>query len=97
MVAYLGNIKFERQGSFSNGIGNFLKKAISGEGTTMMKATGTGKLYLADFGKKIRVLLLENEAICVNGNDVLAHELALKSDITMLKSVAGMLSGGLFK
>lgn len=73
------------------------KKAISGEGAKLMKAEGTGRLYLADEGKKVRILYLENEAICVNGNDVLAHETAVKSDITMLKSVAGMLSGGLFQ
>ena len=97
MVSYVGNIKFERQGALSGGIGNFLKKAISGEGTTMMKATGNGRLYVADCGKKIRVLYLENESICVNGNDILAHEIAVKSDITMLKSMAGMLSGGLFQ
>jgi uncharacterized protein (AIM24 family) len=52
---------------------------------------------VADCGKKVRILYLENEVICVNGNDVLAHESGIKSDITMLKSMAGMLSGGLFQ
>lgn len=97
MVAYVGEIKFERRGMLSGGVGNFLKKALSGEGTTMMKATGSGRLYVADYGKKVRVLYLENESINVNGNDVLAHEEAIKSDIKMLKSIAGMMSGGLFQ
>lgn len=97
MVAYVGNIKFERESMLSGGLSNMFKKAISGEGAKLMKAEGTGRLYLADEGKKVRILYLENEAICVNGNDVLAHETAIKSDITMLKSVAGMLSGGLFQ
>ncbi|MFN0204169.1 MAG: AIM24 family protein [Bacteroidia bacterium] len=97
MVAYLGNIKFERQGLMSQGLGNLFKKAFSGEGTTLMKCEGTGKLYLADAGKKIRVLYLENEGICVNGNDVLAYEAGIQSEIKMLKSIAGMLSGGLFQ
>lgn len=97
MVSYIGNVRFERQGMMSQGLGNLLKKAISGEGTRMMKAQGTGRVYVADVGKKVRVLYLENEAICVNGNDVLAYEDGMKCDITMLKSVAGMMSGGLFQ
>lgn len=97
MVGYVGNINFERQSMMSGGLGNLLKKAISGEGTKLMKAEGTGKLYVADSGKKVRILYLNNESLCVNGNDVLAHDQSIKSDITMLKSIAGMLSGGLFQ
>lgn len=97
MVAYDGNIKFEREGMLSKGIGNFLKKAVSGEGTTMMVAKGSGRVYVADFAKKIRILYLENESVNVNGNDVLAHEESIKSDITMMKSVAGVVGGGLFQ
>lgn len=34
----------------------------------------TGRVYAADFGEKERELYgLENEAINVNGNDILAH------------------------
>lgn len=97
MVGYTGNINFERQGMLSGGLGNLLKKAISGEGTKLMKAEGTGKLYVADAGKRVRILYLNNETVCVNGNDVLAHEQSIKSDITMLKSIAGVMSGGLFQ
>lgn len=97
MVGYVGNINFERQSMMSGGLGNLLKKAISGEGTKLMKAEGTGKLYVADSGKKVRILYLNKESLCVNGNDVLAHDQSIKSDITMLKSIAGMLSGGLFQ
>lgn len=97
MVSYIGNINFERQGMLAGGLGNILKKAISREGSKLMKAEGTGRLYVADSGKKVRILHLNNEAICVNGNDVLAHDQSVKSDITMLKSVAGMMAGGLFQ
>ncbi|SHK72983.1 AIM24 family protein [Chryseobacterium polytrichastri] len=97
MVGYVGKINFERQGIMSGGIGNFLKKAISGEGSKLMKAEGTGRLYIADAGKRVRILYLNNESVCVNGNDVLAHENSIKSNITMLKSIAGALSGGLFQ
>jgi uncharacterized protein (AIM24 family) len=84
MVGYVGGINFERQGMLAGGIGNLLKKAISGEGSKLMKAEGNGKLYVADAGKKVRILYLNNESVCVNGNDVLAHEQNIKSDITML-------------
>ncbi len=97
MVAYDGNIKFVREGMFSKGFGNLLKKAVTGEGTTMMKTSGTGKVYVADYGKRIRILYLENEAINVNGNDILAHEDNVKSEIKMMKSVAGIMGGGLFQ
>lgn len=97
MVAYTGNIKFEREGMLSGGLGKFLKKTLTGEGTKLMKAEGSGRLYVADSGKKVQILQMDNESICVNGNDVLAHDQSLKSDITMLKSIAGMMAGGIFQ
>ncbi|QNR84840.1 AIM24 family protein [Pedobacter riviphilus] len=97
MVAYIGNIDFKREGLLSKGLGSLLKKAISGEGTSLMHATGTGKLYLADEGKKVKIIKLQNEAVFVNGNDVLALEENIKNEIKMLKSIAGMMSGGLFQ
>ncbi|TCD15728.1 AIM24 family protein [Pedobacter psychrodurus] len=97
MVAYIGNIDFKREGLLSKGLGGLLKKAISGEGTSLMHATGTGKLYLADEGKKVKIIKLQNESVFVNGNDVLALEEGIKNEIKMLKSIAGMMSGGLFQ
>lgn len=97
MVAYTGAIDYKREGMMDQGLGNLFKKALTGEGAKLMIASGTGKLYLADEGKKVKVILLQNEAIFVNGNDVLAFEKNIKNDIKMLKSVAGMLSGGLFQ
>ena len=97
MVAYTGNINYKREGMLDQGLGNLLKKAITGEGAKLMIADGTGKLYLADEGKKVKVIKLNNEAIFVNGNDVLAFEQSIKNDIKILKSVAGMMSGGLFQ
>jgi uncharacterized protein (AIM24 family) len=96
MTAYAGEIKFEREGILEQGLGNFFKKAISGEGAKLTKASGRGKLYLADGGKKVTILQLNGEAICVNGNDVLAFEQQLTFDLKMMRKVAAMLSGGLF-
>ncbi|NOX99315.1 MAG: AIM24 family protein [Verrucomicrobia bacterium] len=96
MVAYHGEIKFTREKALDQGIGNLLKKAISGEGMRITYADGVGKLYLADAGKKVSVINLQGESIFINGNDVLAFEPSLDHKITMMKKVAAMLSGGLF-
>lgn len=96
MVAYRGAVKFTRQGVLEQGLGNLLKKAVSGEGTQMMKMEGNGRVYVADAGKKITLLRLGGETIFVNGNDVLAYEDGIQSDIKMMRKVSGMVSGGLF-
>ncbi|MEI5907273.1 AIM24 family protein [Bacillus spongiae] len=96
MISYRGDIKFVREGILEHGIGKFFKKALTGEGTSLMKASGNGKLYLADQGKKISIINLEGESIYVNGNDLLAFESNLDWDIKLMKKVAGMLAGGLF-
>ncbi|MDR1075144.1 MAG: AIM24 family protein [Xanthomonadaceae bacterium] len=96
MVARSGEIRFTRQGLLEQGLGTLLKKAVSGEGMALMKAEGKGRLYLADSGKEITLLRLENEAIFVNGNDVLAFEDGIENKITMMRKMAGIMAGGLF-
>jgi uncharacterized protein (AIM24 family) len=96
MVAYRGNLKFEREGAFEHGIGTFLKRAITGETNPLMKVNGNGVVYLADYAKHITVVKLNGESITVNGNDLLAFEPSLQWDIKFMKRVAGMLSGGIF-
>ncbi|MDQ1143211.1 uncharacterized protein (AIM24 family) [Bacillus sp. SORGH_AS 510] len=96
MVAYHGKIKFEREGILEHGLGTAFKKAITGEGASLMKAGGQGKLYLADSGKKIIILHLNNESIYVNGNDLLAFEPSIKWEIKLMKKIAGLMAGGLF-
>jgi uncharacterized protein (AIM24 family) len=96
MVAYRGDVKFSRKGTLEDGVGKFLKKAVTGEGMTLMKMEGNGRVYLADRNKRVHVLALQGESLCVNGNDLLALQSTLDWDIVMLKSVAGALSGGLF-
>ena len=96
MVAYKGQIKFTREGILEHGIGKLLKKAVSGEGTRLTKASGNGSLYLADTGKKVTILELRGESIFVNGNDLLAFEPDIRWDIKMMRKMAGMMAGGLF-
>jgi uncharacterized protein (AIM24 family) len=96
MVAYRGDVKFSRKGALEDGVGKLFKKALTGEGMTLMKMEGNGRVYLADKNKRVHVLNLANESLCVNGNDLLALQSTLEWDIVMLKSLAGALSGGLF-
>lgn len=96
MVAYRGDIKFTREGILEHGLGKMFKKAFTGEGTRLTKVEGRGQLYLADTGKKVTILSLQNESIYVNASDLLCFESTLDWDIKMLKRVAAMVAGGLF-
>jgi uncharacterized protein (AIM24 family) len=96
MVAYTGDVKFRREGTMEHGLNKFVKKAVTGESSTLMKVKGQGKVYLADMGKEITVLNLQNEKIYVNGNDLLAFEEQIDWDITMMTKGSSMMSGGLF-
>jgi uncharacterized protein (AIM24 family) len=51
---------------------------------------------VADQGKKISILNLQDESIFVNGNDLLAFEPSINWDIKLMRKVAGMMAGGLF-
>jgi uncharacterized protein (AIM24 family) len=96
MVAYTGQVKFTREGIMEQGLGKLLKKAVTGEGTPLMKVEGAGRVYLADNGKKVQVLRLQNETIFVNGNDLLAFEESVQWDITMMRRMSGWMTGGIF-
>ena len=69
-----------------------MKKAVSGEGTQLTKAEGTGK-YLADHGKKV-IARPARRSLFVNGNDLLAFEDTIDWDIRLMRRVAAMVSGG---
>jgi len=96
MIGYSGDVRFTREGILEAGVGKMFKKAITGEGTQLMKMDGRGRIYLADQGKRITILDLAGETIFVNGNDLLALEHTVTWDIKMMRRVAGMLAGGLF-
>lgn len=97
MVAYTGSVKFTREGVLEHGLGRLLKKAVTGEGMTLMRCEGAGRVYLADRGKRVQVLKLDNETVFVNGNDLLAMQDGLDWDITMMRRVSTMfVAGGLF-
>lgn len=93
MVAYQGEVDFAYQGS--GGVGKFLKKALTGEGMPMMKVTGRGDLFLADDAMEIHLINLEDDALTVNGSNVLAFDSSLTWDIKRVEG-ASMMAGGVF-
>ncbi|MBM0065511.1 AIM24 family protein [Alkalicoccobacillus gibsonii] len=96
MISYQGTIRFERERILEHGLGRAFKKSFTSEGQELMKATGNGRLFLADQGKRITILELGNQQITVNGNDLLAFEPTVEWDIEMMRKMAGLMSGGLF-
>src|ERR671939_1762746 len=94
MVAYQGDVSFEHAGS--GGLSRMVKKAVSGEGTTLMKMSGTGEVFLGDTAQDIHLLYLENDAITVNGTNLLAFDAGIDWDIRRVEGVSGMMGGGLF-
>ena len=94
MVAYQGDVSFEHAGS--GGLSRMVKKAVSGEGTTLMKMEGTGEVFLADTAQDIHLIYLENDAITVNGSNLLAFDAGIDWDIKRVEGVSGMMGGGLF-
>ena len=94
MVAYQGEVTFEHAGS--GGMGRMLKKAISGEGTQLMKMTGTGEVFLAEQAQDIHLIKLENDYITCNGANVLAFDAGIDWDIKKVEGgVAAAMAGGL--
>ena len=96
MVAYVGKMKFTREGLLDQGLGSLLKRSVTGEGARLTKAEGAGRLYLADSGKTIQILRLEGDSIYVNGSDLLAFEPTVEWEIKMMKKLAAVVSGGFF-
>ena len=82
MVAYQGDVTFEHAGS--GGMGRMLKKAVSGEGTSLMRMTGPGEVFLADQAQDIHLIYLENDTITVNGPNLLAFDAGIDWDINRL-------------
>jgi uncharacterized protein (AIM24 family) len=94
MVAYQGAVSFEHAGS--GGLGRMMKKAMTGEGTTLMKMSGSGEVFLADTAQDIHLIYLENDKITVNGPNVLAFDAGIDWDVERVQGMSGMAGGGLY-
>lgn len=92
MVAYQGSVTFVHQGS---GAARFLKKALTGEGLSLMRVEGAGDVFLADQGHHVHLLHLTNSGISINGGNVLAFSASLEWNVERVKG-GSMMTGGLF-
>src|SRR3954452_20556967 len=93
MVAYQGDVDFAYEGS--GGMAKMFKKALTGEGMSLMRVSGSGDVFLAQQADEIHLLTLEDESVTVNGANVLAFDASLAWDIRRVEG-ATMMSGGVF-
>ena len=93
MVAYQGDVRFTKQ---SSGLGRMFKSAVTGEGVTMMTCSGQGDLFLADENAEVQIMYLQDDAISVNGRNVLAFSSSIQWDIHRIQARGAAMTGGLY-
>jgi uncharacterized protein (AIM24 family) len=95
MVAYQGQMQFQALGS--GGMGKWLKQKLTGEGVPLMKIAGQGDLFLADRASDVHIIDLEgNDAITINGQNVLAFDSTIQYDIKMVQGLGMFSTAGMF-
>ncbi|CAL9620917.1 AIM24 family protein [Streptomyces sp. enrichment culture] len=93
MVAFRGNLRFDKKGQ---GVGNFLKRQVTGEGLALMSVSGQGEAWFAHEAENCFIVEIgPGDALTVNGRNVLCFDAGLHYDIGVVKG-AGMAGGGLF-
>ncbi|MFF3729673.1 AIM24 family protein [Streptomyces sp. NPDC002476] len=93
MVAYEGVIQYEPN---PPAVRQIARDWITGEGAPLMKCSGDGLLYLADYGADVVVVHLDNEALSVNGTNVLAFDAQLQWGVERVKGLAKFAGQGLW-
>ncbi|MFH5822960.1 AIM24 family protein [Georgenia sp. AZ-5] len=94
MVAYQGDVRFENKGA--GGLGKMFKSAVTGEGVDLMHCSGVGELFVADNAADVQILYLENDAVSVNGRNVLAFSSSIDWDIHRIQARGAAMTGGLY-
>ncbi|MFE0047234.1 AIM24 family protein [Streptomyces albireticuli] len=93
MIAFRGNLQFEKLGQ---GVGKFLKRAMTGEGLALMAVRGQGEVWFAHEAANCFIIdIAPGESLTVNGRNVLCFDPTLSYEIKVVKG-AGMTGGGLF-
>ncbi len=94
MVAYQGDVKFERAGT--GGMARLMKKVATGEGVKLMTVSGKGEVFLADHAQEVHLVKLSDDKITVNSQNLLAFDAGIDWDIRKVEGASGILAGGLF-
>ena len=93
MVAYEGFVQYEPN---PPAVRQMASQWITGEGAPIMKCTGDGLLYLADYGADVVPVYLNNESLSVNGSNLLAFDANLQWGVERVKGLAKFAGQGLF-
>jgi uncharacterized protein (AIM24 family) len=93
MVAYEGFVQYEPN---PPAVRQMASQWITGEGAPIMKCTGDGLLYLADYGADVVPVYLNNESLSVNGSNLLAFDAQLQWGVERVKGLAKFAGQGLF-
>ncbi|MEW2492946.1 AIM24 family protein [Streptomyces nodosus] len=93
MVAYRGDLQFERKGQ---GVGGMLKRVVTGEGLPLMAVRGQGEAWFAHQAQNCFIVDIEpGDEFTVDGRNVLCFDATLSYRIQTVKG-AGVTGGGLF-
>jgi uncharacterized protein (AIM24 family) len=93
MVAYEGFVQYEPN---PPAVRQMASQWLTGEGTPLMKCSGDGILYLADYGANVVVIHLNNDHLSVNGTNILAFDAQLQWGVERVKGLAKFAGQGLF-
>jgi uncharacterized protein (AIM24 family) len=93
MVAYEGFIAYEPN---PPALRQAAAQWATGEGAPIMKCSGDGVLYLADYGADVVIVHLNNDYLSVNGTNLLAFDAHLTWGVEKVKGVAKFAGQGLF-
>lgn len=82
MVAFTGNVDFKNAGAGGGeGLRAAFKRAVAGEGLSLMECTGSGRVYLALDAQYVTVVDLQADTLSVESESVLAVTPGLKLDV----------------
>ncbi|GEE01825.1 hypothetical protein nbrc107696_22710 [Gordonia spumicola] len=97
MIAFEGQVTFKSAG-FGGGDGLVagIKKKATGEGLSLMEASGTGVVYLAQDAANTTVIDLNGETLQVEASQLLALTQNLQTNVTFAGVRGGVSGQGLF-
>ncbi|KUH40150.1 MULTISPECIES: AIM24 family protein [Streptomyces] len=93
VVAYEGFVQYEPN---PPAVRQIASSWVTGEGAPLMKCSGDGLLYLADYGADVVVVHLDGDALSVNGTNVLAFDAHLQWGVERVKGMAKFAGQGLW-
>jgi uncharacterized protein (AIM24 family) len=93
MVAYEGFVQYEPN---PPAVRQMASQWLTGEGAPLMRCSGDGLLYLADYGANVVCINLAGDALSVNGSNLLAFDAHLQWGVQRVKGIAKFAGQGLF-